>query len=188
MREYNVDEEKLNFSAIRTIAQSFKEHGLNRIYLHWSAGDYHTISNAYHFSIDGNGFVYYMNPLDKTLAATWRRNTNSINISLMCGQDAVCYSEDEVDLGPCPPTIYQVQAMAKLVCVLCEELDLDIDPDIVFTHAEIASIDGYGVEDDDPEMRWDLLVLPDSDGAIKPGGQVIRGMAVWYHYNHDAIE
>ena len=32
------------------------------------------------------------------------------------------------------------------------------------------------------ETRWDLWYLRDSpgDGAMKPGGQVIRGKALWY--------
>ena len=34
----------------------------------------------------------------------------------------------------------------------------------------------------DAETRWDLWYLRDSpgDGAMKPGGQVIRGKALWY--------
>lgn len=182
-----VDARKMDFEQIRVLARCYKNQGLNRIYLHWSAGPYNAIAPDYHFSIDGNGFVYNMNPLDKKLAATWRRNTGSINIALMCCADAVCYSEDSVDFGNYPPTIYQVQAMAKLVCILCEELDLDIDMDAVLTHGEVADIDGYGIHGEDPDMRWDLLLLPDSDGVFKPGGQVIRGMAIWYHYNHSAI-
>ena len=186
MREYELGT-KVSFESIREIARDFAIKGLNKIYLHWSAGDYNHVSDAYHFSIDGNGFVYYMNPLDKTVAAVWRRNTGSINISMMCCPDAICYSEDSVDFGSQPPTDYQINAMAKLVCILCEELDLEIDPSVVMTHAEIADVDGYGVNDSDPEMRWDLLLLKDSDDKLKPGGQVIRGMAIWYHYNHDAI-
>lgn len=177
----------INFEQVRDVARSYKASGLDKIYLHWSASSYNYIADDYHFSIDGNGFVHYMNPLTDTLSATWRRNTNSISISIMCCADAVCYSEDAIDFGKYPPTIYQVQAMAKLVCVLCEELDLDIVPEVVMTHAEAADIDGYGINDGDPDLRWDLLKLIDSDGEIKPGGQVIRGMAIWYHYNHDAI-
>ena len=132
-----VDARKMDFEQIRVLARCYKNQGLNRIYLHWSAGPYNTIAPDYHFSIDGNGFVYNMNPLDKKLAATWRRNTGSINIALMCCADAVCYSEDSVDFGKYPPTIYQVQAMAKLVCILCEELDLDIDMDAVLKSSNL---------------------------------------------------
>lgn len=29
------------------------------------------------------------------------------------------------------------------------------------THAEIADIDGYGLYGNDPDLRWDLLLLDD---------------------------
>lgn len=52
----------------------------------------------------------------------------------------------------------------------------------MLTHCEAALIDGYGPYSGDAETRWDLWYLRDSpgDGAMKPGGQVIRGKALWY--------
>ena len=48
------------------------------------------------------------------------------------------------------------------------------------THEEAAMLDGYGPYSGDPETRWDLWYLPDSDGTMKSGGDVIRGKALWY--------
>lgn len=176
------------YKELREYVACFRNAGIDTIYLHWSASGYDTPSDAYHISITGDGVVHVMHPLDQILSATWRRNTGSIAVSIMCCYDAVAYNEDDVDFGSAPPTNAQLQAMARVICVLCEELELPIDDDHVLTHAEIADIDGYGINDDDPEMRWDLLLVQDNDGVVKPGGQVLRGMALWYHYNPESIQ
>lgn len=176
------------YRELREYVACFRNAGIDTIYLHWSASGYDTPSDAYHISITGDGVVHVMHPLDQILSATWRRNTGSIAVSIMCCYDAVAYSEDDVDFGSAPPTNAQLQAMARVICVLCEELELPIDDEHVLTHAEIADIDGYGINDDDPEMRWDLLLVRDNDGVVKPGGQVLRGMALWYHYNPESIQ
>ena len=176
------------YRELREYVACFHNADINTIYLHWSASGYDTPSDAYHISITGDGVVHVMHPLDQILSATWRRNTGSIAVSIMCCYDAVAYDEDNVDFGSAPPTNAQLQAMARVICVLCEELELPIDDEHVLTHAEIADIDGYGINDDDPEMRWDLLLVQDNDGVVKPGGQVLRGMALWYHYNPESIQ
>ena len=176
------------YRELREYVACFRNAGIDTIYLHWSASGYDTPSDAYHISITGDGVVHVMHPLDQILSATWRRNTGSIAVSIMCCYDAVVYDEDNVDFGSAPPTNAQLQAMARVICVLCEELELPIDDEHVLTHAEIADIDGYGINDDDPEMRWDLLLVQDNDGVVKPGGQVLRGMALWYHYNPESIQ
>ena len=48
--------------------------------------------------------------------------------------------------------------MAKVVAKLCIEIGLYIDGD-VWTHAEVANFDGYGIGDGDPDLRWDLYGL-----------------------------
>lgn len=176
------------YKELREYVACFRNAGIDTIYLHWSASGYDTPSDAYHISITGDGVVHVMHPLDQILSATWRRNTGSVAVSIMCCYDAVAYNEDDVDFGSAPPTNAQLQAMARVICVLCEELELPIDDEHVLTHAEIADIDGYGINDDDPEMRWDLLLVQDNDGVVKPGGQVLRGMALWYHYNPESIQ
>lgn len=178
----------MDFENLRLWIRQFKDKGLNRIYCHWSAGHYTTLEPAYHIIIDGDGKIYAMNSLDKTLAATWRRNTNSINVSMMCCPDAVAYSDTSVDFGSEPPKDIQITNMAKIICIICEELDIPLDKTSVFTHAEIADIDGYGIHGTDPDMRWDLLLLKDpADGNLKPGGDVVRGLAIWFHYHPDSI-
>lgn len=177
----------MNLNDFRNYVQQFKGCGLNRIYLHWSAGRYTNIEDAYHISIGKDGDINVMHPLDKVLAATWKRNTGSVSVSMMCCFDAVCYSRSNVDFGSEPPTMAQIEAMSKVVCILCEELGLEMTARDVLTHSEIADIDGYGVGGPDPDMRWDLLLLQDSDGVLKPGGDVIRGKAIWYHYHPEDL-
>ena len=62
---------------------------------------------------------------------------------------------------------------------------LGLTADDVYTHAEIAEIDGYGITSGDPDMRWDLLYLPDynNNEILVPGGDLIRGKAEWYKEN-----
>lgn len=178
---------KVTIHELRQVARDYADAGISKIYCHWSAGRYNNPEPAYHISIVEDGTIYLMHDLDEHLAATWKRNSGSVAVSMMCCYDAICYGRNSVDFGSEPPTMAQVSAMAKVVCVLCEELGLSMDYEDVKTHAEAADIDGYGVDDDDPEMRWDLLLLRDSDGEYKPGGQVIRGMAIWFHYNDPSI-
>ena len=106
---------------------------------------------------------------------------------MACAYDAVAYSRTNVDLGSAPPTKHQVESMAQVVCALSNALDIDMTVDNVMTHAEVADIDNYGIDGPDPDLRWDLLLLPDYDDVLRPGGNVIRGKAIWYHYNHDNL-
>lgn len=73
--------------------------------------------------------------------------------------------------------------MACAVAIICKYGNIPIDDVSVMTHCEIATEDGYGPGSGDSETRWDLWYLPDYDGVMKPGGQVIRGKALWY-YNY----
>ena len=70
--------------------------------------------------------------------------------------------------GLYPPTNAQIETMARVVAVLCIELGISLD--CVKSHNEVAQIDGYGIYDNDPDMRWDLYGLEDT----------IRGKARWY--------
>ena len=90
---------------------------------------------------------------------TWRRNSRAIGIALACCVDAVAYADGCVDFGNVPPTELQIDSMAKVVAVLCEELGLDINADTVMTHAEAADLDDY--EPATTFERWDLWKLPD---------------------------
>lgn len=139
-----------------------------KLYLHWTAGSYDQLFDEYHISITGDGRVWVSTDnLAEVKAATYRRNTGSVTIALCCALDAV----GENDLGPCPPTEAQINAMAQVVCVLADALDLTIDLQRVMTHAEAAdNKDGewchepYGP--DSTVERWDLLVVHEGDERV----------------------
>ena len=61
-----------------------------------------------------------------------------------------------------------------------EELGLSVSD--IYTHAEMAAFDGYGIGSGDPDMRWDLLYVPDygDGGRLVPGGELIRGKTKYY--------
>ena len=157
---------------------------VDRIYLHWTAGNYGDYSDDYHINIDDDGsIIATTGDLTELKNHTWQRNGNAIGIAMCCCAGAVAYSANNIDYGEQPPTVAQIDSMAQAVAVLCEELGLDINPHIVMTHCEAAELDGYG-----PSTtceRWDLWTLPDipGDGKQKPGGDVVRGKAIWWQYN-----
>lgn len=157
---------------------------ITRLFLHWTGGWYGQAYDEYHFCIDQDGSIYAMcDSLTENKNHTWHRNTGAIGISLLCCGDASANNGTDEDLGSEPPTKAQIEAMSKLVQVLCDGLGLDIDSDSVMTHCEIALIDGYGPGSGDPETRWDLWYLYDNaqDDILVPGGQLIRDKAAWYH-------
>lgn len=86
-------------------------------------------------------------------------------------------SDYVADWGNYPPTPQQIMSMAYAVACICFHADLPINANTVMTHAEIAKIDNYGIDSDDPEKKWDLLVLP---GYQESGGEVIRKFAKAY--------
>lgn len=154
---------------------------INKIYLHWSAGRYHEFYDEYHLNIDADGAVIVTtNDLTEYLPHTWMRNNMAIGISASCAYQAKCYADGSVDFGDYPPTAEQIDSMAKVVAVLSNCLALDINKNVVMTHAEAANLDGYG-----PQTtceRWDLWKLKDlpGDGFLKDGGNIIRGKAIWW--------
>lgn len=175
---------KITFGELRNMASAAKGR-VDKIYLHWTAGTYDKPFDDYHINIDGNGNVITStDDLTEHKSHTWQRNGGAVGIALCCCYDAIVYPDGRVFYGEYPPTPKQVEAMAKVVQVLCEGLGLDINEYTVQTHAEVASEDGYGVFDDDPDMRWDLLLLQDFDGTLKSGGSIIRGKALWYSQLH----
>ena len=77
--------------------------------------------------------------------------------------------------------------LAKVIAVITQELDLDINEDTVMTHQEAASLDGYGPGDGDPDLRWDLWYLPNRPitERLVQGGRVLRGKAIWYRFQFE---
>lgn len=174
---------RITLNELRDLAKQSKGK-INKIYLHWTAGYYHNFYEEYHLNIDNDGEVMSTtDDLAEVKAHTYMRNTGAIGISMCCCADAVAYADGTVDFGDVPPTDMQIDGMAKAVAILCEELGLEINKDTVMTHAEAADLDDYG-----PATtceRWDLWKLPNipGDGEIQPGGDVVRGKAIWWH-NH----
>ena len=181
---------------------------ITTIYLHWTAGRYGQVFDDYHLNIDQDGTVYVTcDDLCERKAHTWRRNTGTIGIALCCGYDADCalptaipaktawgavepyeYRDPYqamVDLGSEPPTAIQIEVLAKVVAILCKELNLANSSEHVQTHCEIAFQDGYGPGSGDPETKWDLWFLPDicRKDKLFPGGFLIRGKAAYYMWN-----
>lgn len=155
---------------------------IDKIYLHWSAGSYYNASADYHISINGDGDILIStDDLTEVKSHTWRRNSRSVGVSMLCCAGASCMADGTTDFGDYPPTNEQIEKMAKVVAILCGELGLAINGNNVMTHCEAAELDDYG-----PSTtceRWDLWYLPDFDGSMQPGGDVIRGKAVWYQNN-----
>ena len=164
------------------IKEAAKDISAYRIFLHWSAGHYGQAYEDYHLNIDYNGRIYACNnnlDFDKKLSHTWQRNSGSIGIAILGCYDASPgrYGSD-TDFGSEPVTPAQIEAMACVVAIICKYGNIPIDN--VMTHCEIAIDDDYGPGSGDPETRWDLWYLPDYDGEMRIGGDVIRGKARWY--------
>lgn len=129
---------------------------IDKIYLHWNASEYGSFFTHYHISIDQDGTLWTdMDSFEDFKSHTWKRNSRAIGISLACCKGAWITKEGQINYGDFPPTQAQLDTMAKVVAKLCIEMGLNIDGD-VWTHAEVANFDGYGIHDSDPDMRWDL--------------------------------
>lgn len=178
---------------------------ITTIYLHWTAGHYGQVYDDYHLNIDRDGTLYATcDELTERKAHTWKRNKGTIGIALCCASDADCilpaavYAPEAVsavepdeyrdpyqaviDFGCEPPTVRQIDALAKIVAILLKELGLANSAANVMTHCEIAFKDDYGPGSGDSETKWDLWFLPDDarHGRLYPGGCVIRGKAAYY--------
>ena len=171
------------YSAANSVGRGIK------IYLHWSAGHYGQFFDDYHINIDEDGSIYAStDDLSEVLAHTYHRNTGAVGVSLAC-----CAGATSNDLGDEPPTTAQIDAMAKVVMVLCDEFGLEINKDNVMTHGEAAdNIDG--IEASEPYgcqstcERWDLQYLATNESPAyttdyddpSTGGNVVRGKAIWW--------
>lgn len=172
----------VSLEELATIATKAKG-DIDTIYLHWTAGRYGQYFESYHINIDNDGQIYVStDDLTERKSHTWRRNSRAIGIALCCCYGAEANNGYDTDFGDYPPTQEQIETMAKVVAILCKNLDMDINKDNVMTHGEAALLDGYGPCQGDPDLRWDLWYLPDNpiDSKMVNGGKVIRGKANWY--------
>lgn len=178
---------------------------IKTIYLHWTSGHYGQVDNLYHLCVDQDGQVFVnCKAFTEPKRHTWLRSGSSIGIALCCCSGAACwipggcnakkvqgaYAESRsahpqcalVEYGAEPPTPMQIEMMANVVAVLADELGIAIGKDTVITHCEIAFKDGYGPDEEDPAMSWDLWFLPDMlrPGEVVPGGDLLRSKAKEY--------
>lgn len=156
---------------------------VQRLYLHWTAGHYNDVYDDYHVNIGPGGELYLTcKDFTELKQHTWHRNTGSIGIALCCAAGACANTGPDTDFGSEPPTVMQIDTLAKVIAVVTVCLGLEIKLMTVTTHCEAALFDGYGPHSGDAQLRWDLWYLPDQplDEALQPGGYVIRGKALWY--------
>lgn len=162
-----------------------------KIILHWTAGWWEQTSDHYHINITGDGRIFMPSwDIATKRDHTWKRNTGTVGIALCCAAEATTN-----DLGENPPTAKQIERMAKIVAILCKNMEISLTSDNVLTHGEAADNpylyddeDLYGPQNPCEDMRWDLQFLgtPESPEYITDhenpmtGGNVIRGKAIWY--------
>lgn len=193
MTEVTIDELRQMASDCReSIWERAKSMGREpKIYLHWTAGRYSQFWDDYHVQIDEDGKLYMPPDVtldDDSLPATYRRNTGSVAITLLC-----CVGATTEDLGEMPPTEAQIESMAQAIVAIADGLWLTIDKNHVLTHGECADNedDIYAGEDYGPKTtceRWDLEYLQtDESPKFNPwaedgsrGGDVLRGKANYY--------
>lgn len=169
------------FYTLNDIAYLAAHCNADKVTLHWSGGSYENTSPYYHLNILGDGRVWSdFDSFDVAGKHTWHRNTGNIGVSILCCADASVDTDGNVTWGTVPPTDAQVNKMAMIVKTIADAKGWEIDKEHFKTHNDWAIIDGYSIHDDDPDMRWDLIALPQEDGD---GGAIIRGKAIWYHYH-----
>lgn len=173
---------RVSLEELRDIAEDAKGE-IKKVYAHWTAGRYSQAFDDYHVLIDYDGSVYVTtNDLEEYKEHTWHRNWKAIGVALMCAHGALANEGRDADLGSCPPTPAQIEALAQVTAVLSEALGLEIARCNFMTHCEAAFEDDYGPYSGDPETRWDLWYLPDvyNGGRMKLGGDLWRGKAAFY--------
>lgn len=171
--------------------------------LHWTAGSYFQYFDDYHILIDGNG-NYHVTTDDFTdvKCHNWMKNSGNIGIALCCA-----YGADSNHIGFYPPNEEQITALEKLIAVLSEALEIEIDKAHFPTHGESADNEdwviyypeytGYRNNTYGPKStceRWDLEFLgTDESPRFDPyneenrGGNIIREAAKKYRmcfYGH----
>jgi len=156
---------------------------IERIYLHWSGGDYTTVYSSYHFCVAlragapvveaTHDLTANMRDLHAAEAGTYAahtagRNSFAAGLSVMGMRDAT-----PSDFGNYPLTTVQIAAMCAVAAQIARAYDIPIDAEHVLTHAEAAIVDGYfGIAE---EERWDIARLapraemPTAEEALATG-------------------
>lgn len=151
--------------------------GLERIILHWTAGNSRQPSDAdlaaYHYLIDAAGDTIHgqHEPEDNISTAdqdyaphVLNLNTGSIGLALMGMRGAV---ESPFSKGSDPITVHQVEAMAVVAARLATEWRIPVTRRTILSHAEVQPT--LGVKQ---RAKWDIAWLP---GMPKAGDPVEVG-------------
>jgi N-acetylmuramoyl-L-alanine amidase len=134
---------------------------LDRIYLHWSGGDYATVYPAYHYCVASDGSSIYVAQThdlrdnmrdvyadDAPYAThTARRNSFAAGLSVMGMQNA-----RSSDFGAYPLRDDMIDVLCAVAARIATAYAIPLAK--ILTHAEAAVEDGYFGEGDD--QRWDI--------------------------------
>jgi hypothetical protein len=171
---------------MRLPKRPFPPGDLRSIYLHWTAGDYATTFDAYHFCVAhepyGSPVVYQTHDLQANMrdvrhggapyaAHTAGRNSFAAGIAICAMAGAV-----PTDFGAYPLREELVRATCDLAAELCRAYEIPLAA--VRTHAEAALEDGYFGAG--PDERWDIARLAPAPGPLTAleaaaTGDVLRG-------------
>lgn len=189
---------KIDLCELQTMAEQAKEQLDSiasqvdrpvKVYIHWTAGHYDQFFNDYHVNVGRDGSLYTGTAdFSEYKLHTYHRNSGAVSIAAACAFNA--YSTK--DLGPEPPTEFQIEAIAQALVILAHSLGIPIDKEHILTHAEAAdNVDGddrwhepYGPAS--TSERWDFWVIQEGDDPGS-GGDILRGKALWYKYNGNLV-
>ncbi len=162
----------------------FPDGRIDRVYFHWSGGDYETVFPAYHFCVSqsrGQVLVSQTNDLRANMrdvraggeyaAHTQGRNSYAAGIALMGMHDAT-----PSDFGLYPITRPLYEGLCRVAAELVRFYRIPLDRSSVLTHAEAAAEDGYFGERHGE--RWDIARLSpdgrplDSRDALTTGDEL----------------
>lgn len=152
---------------------------MKRIILHWTAGAHKASSldlAHYHILIEADGKLVKgthsikdnVSTGDNIYAAhTFRLNTGSIGVSVCCMAGAV---EAPFKSGSFPMTQKQWDTMSQVASELCEFYDIQVTPETVLGHGEVAN--NLDIDQGD---KWDPMVLPwDTSLSKEQVGETFR--------------
>jgi hypothetical protein len=156
----------------------FHPAGLNRIHLHWTAGDYlvtpvpglnNDEADHYNEVFDVNGKMFSGVPaLDQATyvsgvrgaSHTLSANTGAIGLSVACMGNA-SYSGSVANPGKWPINWVQIDAMLKKAAEYCLLYDIRVSKWTVLSHAEVQPTLNIA-----QRGKWDIMVLPDNPKLV----------------------
>jgi hypothetical protein len=140
---------------------------LERIYLHWTAGDYHTVYPAYHYCIalddEGESIVCATRDLRSNMREV--RDGGPLYAAHVAGRNSFAAGVAVAGMLGATPQAFgeyplrddMLEALCRVARALADAFAIPVDAAHVATHAEAAVEDGYfGAGADE---RWDIARL-----------------------------